>query len=654
MNTTKKLLILLLAFLTTNMAEAYDFMKDGIYYLINGSEVTVTSRTPYYNHSNDYTGDVVIPETVTYRGHTYPVTAIGDNAFYWCSELTSIHIPKSIKRIEGNMCFYACESLSFVEIESLESWCSIDFEISPGYNFSYSNPLSYTHQLYINGEMLTELVIPSSVTRIGTSAFCHLSSLSRLVIPSSVSSIGNSAFIQCGGIDRLDIPDLETWMKIDIQGSEANPMIHARKIYLDGIEMTRELVIPEKTIKISANAFNGCHRITSVSIPPSVETIGTNAFANCDSLEMVEIQDIVAWCNIDFKNAGSNPINNGYSLAWYNEQEVVVYVNGNPVTQLDIPEGVTSIGAFAFAGASFDHVTFPNTLISIGNGAFQNNRLEEVILPESLKSLGDNAFYYIQLLKKVQINADLEEIPVKAFGYCNHLSDISLPATIKKIGCQAFIGCRDLTTMPMTDSLQIIEESAFVSTGIEYLKTGKSLTSIGASAFAASNLIKVEIDSVHKIPECFCAECFDLTSVTLGSAVDTLEAYCFRSCYMLDTIISKAEVPPVMNGKEDSFFESKVFQNATLYVPSCSLEAYKTAKVWKEFQNIVGLNNDDIPGDVNGDGEISVADVNSVIDVVVMGGNGGHTRIPAADVNGDGEITIADVNAIIYIILGLK
>ena len=64
-----------------------------------------------------------------------------------------------------------------------------------------------------------------------------------------------------------------------------------------------------------------------------------------------------------------------------------------------------------------------------------------------------------------------------------------------------------------------------------------------------------------------------------------------------------------------------------------------------------GMRYHDIPGDVNGDGEVTIADANSVIDIVVMGGNSSHTRTPAADVNGDGEITIGDVNAIIDIIL---
>ena len=295
--------------------------------------------------------------------------------------------------------------------------------------------------------------------------------------------------------DRLDIPDLESWLKMDIQGKGSNPMSCSSKIYLDGIEMPRELVIPETTTKIPANVFNGCHTITSVSIPSSVETIGTNAFLDCDSLRIVDIQDIAAWCNIVFENEGANPISNATEpYGWWGLKEFTLQVNGTPITELVIPEGVTSIGAYAFDGARLEHVTFPNTLVSIGNHAFPYNYFDEVILPESLKSLGECAFPECRYLERVQINDGLEVIPTCAFDECGNLSDVSMPSSVKKIELQAFYSCRNLTTMPMTDSLQTIGYSAFAGSGIETLKTGKSLTSIGEHAFSfCHNLTRVEI-----------------------------------------------------------------------------------------------------------------------------------------------------------------
>ena len=677
--------MLLLALMTANMAVAYDFKVGRIYYLVNGSEATVTYKTTgaYNIPSSDYTGNIVIPETVTYQGVTYPVTAIGNCAFYNCNELTGIHIPKSIKRIEGQQAFGSCNNLSVVDIESLEAWCCIDFEITLGNEFSSSNPLAAARHLFINGEELTELVIPSGVTRIGSAAFCRLSSISRIEIPASVTSIGAGAFAGCNTVERLDIPSLETWLKIDIRGKGANPMGYARRIYFDGVEMSHELVIPETTKRISAGAFNGCHHITRVNIPSSVETIGADAFLNCDSLERVDIQDIAAWCSISFENSGSNPICNGEVIETYYLQEnyVPIYVNGVPVTQLEIPEGVTSIGAYAFRLAPFDHVSFPSTLLSIGDRAFAQSTIDEVILPEYFKSLGKNAFSNCRKLKKVHFNDGLEVIPASAFSLCTHLSDVTFPSKVKRIERMAFNGCRNMTTMPVLDSLQVIEETAFIATGIKNLKTGQSLTTIGVGAFSDTRLTRVELgdqvttlgkkafefasdleemivgNGVHKIPENFCFGCFNLKSVMLGNAVDTIESGCFEDCENLNAVICKAEEPPVMIEIIDpvlstmAFFLSEVFQNATLYVPGASVEAYKSAFIWENFQNIMDINKYTIPGDVNGDGEVTIADANNVIDVVVMGGNSGHTRVPAADVNGDGEVNIGDINAIIDMIL---
>ena len=99
-------------------------------------------------------------------------------------------------------------------------------------------------------------------------------------------------------------------------------------------------------------------------------------------------------------------------------------------------------------------------------------------------------------------------------------------------------------------------------------------------------------------------------------------------------------------------FTTNVYNHTPLHVPIDAESAYKANQYWGQFLNIIGDVSEDNPtGDVNGDGEINIADANSVIDIVVMGGNSGHSRAPAADVNDDGEINIADVNAIINIIL---
>jgi len=142
--------------------------------------------------------------------------------------------------------------------------------------------------------------------------------------------------------------------------------------------------------------------------------------------------------------------------------------------------------------------------------------------------------------------------------------------------------------------------------------------------------------------------CTGLTHVELLSSNVVIENHAFSSCYGLETITCPLITPPVMYYEDG--FDSDHYKNVTLLVPASAVESYRNAPVWEKFEHIQPLSN--IPGDVNGDGEITVADANGVIDIVVMGGNAGHTRTPAADVNNDGEITIADVNSIICIIKG--
>ncbi len=106
--TALRILLLLAAILPLTKANAHDFMVNGVYYNINGNEVTVTYRGTYSSqYLYEYSGNVTIPSTVTYKGITYSVTSIGHDAFSYCSELTSITIPNSVTSI-GNSAFWYC------------------------------------------------------------------------------------------------------------------------------------------------------------------------------------------------------------------------------------------------------------------------------------------------------------------------------------------------------------------------------------------------------------------------------------------------------------------------------------------------------------------------------------------------------------------
>ena len=122
------------------------------------------------------------------------VTSIGEDAFYNCDSLTSVTIPNSVTLI-GDDAFYKCTSLTSVYITDIAAWCNISF------SGGVSNPLCYAGNLYLNNELVTDLIIPNSVTSIGKYAFYRCTSLESVTIPDSVTSIGNCAFIDCTSLE---------------------------------------------------------------------------------------------------------------------------------------------------------------------------------------------------------------------------------------------------------------------------------------------------------------------------------------------------------------------------------------------------------------------------------------------------------------------
>ncbi|MBQ3244268.1 MAG: leucine-rich repeat domain-containing protein [Bacteroidaceae bacterium] len=194
-----KLFFAALLCIATTGARAHDFEVDGIYYKILSAEdktVAVTYKGSYGSaYSDEYTGTVSIPESVTYNGTTYSVTRIQESTFSSCTGLTSITIPNSVTSI-GEVAFDGCNFLEEVHISDIAAWCDIIFA---------DNPLKKAHNLYLNGELVTDLVIPDGVTVIASKAFYGCTSLTSVTIPNSVTIIGISAFENCTGLTSIVI-----------------------------------------------------------------------------------------------------------------------------------------------------------------------------------------------------------------------------------------------------------------------------------------------------------------------------------------------------------------------------------------------------------------------------------------------------------------
>ena len=206
---------------------AYDFAVDGIYYNV----VSLPDLTCAVTKGDmDYSGDITIPEQVTYNGRTLTVTSIGKLAFGDCAGLTSVSIPNSVTSIDISA-FGGCTGLTSVIIPN--SVTSIDNSAFDG----------------CSG--LTSVSIPNSVTFIGDYAFQGCSGLKEITIPSSIQEIGEVVFSECRGLEKVDLP--------------------------------------ASLKKIGAGAFQGCTSLVSVSIPDSCESIGLHSFAGCKSLQEIVI-----------------------------------------------------------------------------------------------------------------------------------------------------------------------------------------------------------------------------------------------------------------------------------------------------------------------------------------------------------------------------
>ena len=247
----------------------------------------------------------------------------------------------------------------------------------------------------------------------------------------------------------------------------------------------------------------------------------------------------------------------------------------------------------------------------VTNKGSENGHSSDVVLPDSYSG----EVTVPRTVTHDGITYSVTAVGDYAFKSCPGMTNITLPKSILTIGKSAFAHCSGLTTLTLPNSV----------------------TSIGEYAFY---------------------KCSHLTSITFGSGVTSIGDLIFDHCNQITDITCLALIPPAIAGYS-LFNEYSMYYHAKLHVlPEC-VETYEstTSSCWGEFFQIIGDAVIEIPGDVNGDGEVNIGDTNSVVVIIINGGSQGHTRPDGkneaefADINDDGEINIADLNAIIDMIL---
>ena len=585
-----KFLFLLLAFGYAMEAKSGEFTVDGIrYYYTNedDDEVSVT-----YSSSGKYSGNIVIPSTVTYNGKQYTVTKIGTGAFRDCTGLTAVTLPNAMTSI-GRNAFRDCTGLTTVTISnsvtSIGSYafygCTGLTEVTipnamtdiGGWAFTYCTGLQTViwnaHNVqdiplsksgtpmppFLYCKNLTDFVFGDEVEHIPDYLCYNLTSLKNLVIGNSVTTIGSYAFSSCTGLKKViwnarnangfqyDTPFSDCENLTDfVFGDEVE---HIPDYLCYNLTSLKNLVIGNSVTTIRSHAFKGCTGLTEVTIPNAVTSIGSSAFSGCTGLTEVTIPNAVT-------SIGSRAFSGCTGL-----------------TEVTIPNAVTYIGERAFEGCSgLTTVTIGNSVTTIEERAFTScsglttviwnarnaeyynglsydspfsncDRLTDFVFGEEVEHIPALLCCELASLKNLVIGNSVTSIGISAFDGCSGLTEVIWNARnvqdFQDNSSRPFSGCDRLTDFVFGEEVEHIPDYlCYQLTSLNTIVIPNSVTSIGTNAFSfCSGLKTVTIpNSVTNIGSSAFEDCTELKTVTIGNSVTDIGDEAFSSCFNLTEV----------------------------------------------------------------------------------------------------------------------
>ena len=689
----KRILLLLFGVLLTLPGIARDFTYEYegqtlTYTVISEEEKTcMTKAGDFPAAGNKVSGNLIIPSVVDYEGTKYKVITIGYDAFYGCSNLTSINIPDGVTSI-GKSAFGLCSSLTSINIPD--------------------GVTSIGEEAFYSCSSLTSIKLPDGVTSIGKSAFGACRKLTSINIPDGVTSIEEDTFLGCSNLASINIPDGVTSI--------------GKSAFWACSNLT-SINIPDGVTSIEYGAFYNCSDLTSIRLPDGVISIGKSALEGCSSLTAVfyEASDPISaddnvfdrniyekatlyiyekgktlspWKNFqnivtntapqsiswdqDFSDISDGdkikliatsssglPVKYKISSSRYGVAEIInentivfssygeitltatqdgneFYAPAEPVSKVIHVAAFDPNFTFTYKGQTLKYsvISTKDKTCRTKGGSIET---EDLIIPPivnyrgveySVTEIAQSSFLSCSSLTSIVIPESVTTIGNGAFTSCSSLTSITIPKSVTYIGRYAFSNCSSLTSITIPESVTRILESTFSGCkSLSSISLPKSLTTIDRWGFGGCTSIRdiTLPDSLTIIGMNAFDGCSALSTITIPKNVTKIGAYAFRDCDNLSEVTSLAIVPP------DGYitYPAFTYQNLNLYVYRRARYAYQSAPGWKDCKNIYTISE---PQSIEWDQDFSDITVGDEIELTATSSSG----LPVEYISSDHNIAVIE------------